>query len=472
MARGDKIPTSRVSRTARIGSLAAGQALREASTRAANVGRSPEARQVALERRQIEAAEQIVEALGTMKGAAMKVGQVLSFLDVGMVPEEYRDEFQRKLAVLRDAAPTVTFRDMRKVIEEELGERLQDVFDEFDEEPIAAASIGQVYRARLAAPTPGPDGPGSVEREVAVKVQYPGVAAAVRADMQNLGLILRLAKRIAPGMDPKAIGEEIRSRIYEELDYELEAQNQRTLARIFRGHPFIVVPDVVTSLARERVMVSEFVHGTGFEDLKDYPQADRDRIGEIIYRFYFGCLYRHGQFSGDPHPGNSQLLEDGRMAFFDFGLFKRMPPGTVELEIQVARAIIEGDTDTIMRLGTEVGFFPEPEKFNPDRVLAHFRAATSWYTCDREIELTPDYATQVLIDMSDPRSEYFGQLRHESAPPDHIFGRRMEVLTLAVIAQLHARNNFHRIAREWFYGDPPASELGEQEAEFYAARAV
>jgi predicted unusual protein kinase regulating ubiquinone biosynthesis (AarF/ABC1/UbiB family) len=461
MAKGDKIPTSRVSRTARIGGLAAGQAIREAGTRAANVARSPQGRQVALERRQVEAAEQIVEALGTMKGAAMKVGQVLSFLDVGMVPEEYREDFQRKLAVLRDAAPTVTFRDMRKVIEEELGERLKDVFDDFDEEPVAAASIGQVYRARLT------DG-----REVAVKVQYPGVAAAVRADMQNLGLILRLAKRIAPGMDPKAIGEEIRSRIYEELDYELEAQNQRTLARIFRGHPFIVVPDVVSSLARERVMVSEFVHGTGFEDLKSYSQEDRDRIGEMIYRFYFGCLYRHGQFSGDPHPGNSQLLDDGRMAFFDFGLFKRMPPGTVELEIEVARAIIEGDSDTIMRLGTEVGFFPNPDKFNPDRVLAHFRAATSWYTCDREIELTPDYATQVLIDMSDPRSEYFGQLRQESAPPDHLFGRRMEVLTLAVISQLHARNNFHRIAREWFYGDPPATELGEQEAEFYAERAA
>ena len=185
-------------------------------------------------------------------------------------------------------------------------------------------------------------------------------------------------------------------------------------------------------------MVSEFVEGTGFEELKTYSQEDRDRIGEILFRFYFGCLYRHHQFSGDPHPGNSMLLDDGRMAFFDFGLFKRMPPGAVELEISVARAIIEGDTETIMRLGTEIGFFPEPEKFDPERVLAHFRAATSWYTVDHEVELTPEYATQVLIDMSDPRSEYFGQLRHESAPPDHIFGRRMEVLTLAVLSQLHA----------------------------------
>src|ERR1700743_415288 len=179
---------------------------------AANVTRNEDQRKVALEKRQVEAAEQIVTALGTMKGAAMKVGQVLSFLDVGIVPDEYREEFQHKLAALRDAAPNVAFKETRKVIEEELDEPLKEVFAEFDEEPGAAASIGQVYRARLH------DG-----REVAVKVQYPGVAAAVRSDMQNLGLILRLAKRIAPGLDPKAIGGEIRSRIGAELHSPLRA---------------------------------------------------------------------------------------------------------------------------------------------------------------------------------------------------------------------------------------------------------
>jgi predicted unusual protein kinase regulating ubiquinone biosynthesis (AarF/ABC1/UbiB family) len=454
----DKIPTSRVGRSAKIGGLAAGQAIRQAGTRAANVARTRDGREAALERRHVEAAEQIVAALGTMKGAAMKVGQVMSFLDVGLVPPEYREEFQRKLAKLRDAAPTVSFKDMRGVIEDELEDPLGTIFSDFQEEPIAAASIGQVYKATLR----------ETDQPVAVKVQYPGVAAAVRADMRNLGLILRLAKRIAPGMDPKAIGEEIRDRIEEELDYELEAQNQRTIARIFRGHPFIVVPEVVTDLSRERVLVSEYVEGTGFEELKSYPQEDRDRLGEILFRFYFGCLYRHHQFSGDPHPGNFMLLQDGRVAFLDFGLFKRMPPGSVELEMEVARAVIAGDTDTIMRVGTQTGFFPEPEKFKPDRVLEHFRAATSWYTSDSPAVLTPEYATKVLIDMSDPRSEYFGQLRHENAPPDHIFGRRMEVLVLAVIAQLYARGNFHRIAREWLYGDEPVTELGRQEAEFYA----
>src|SRR5690348_10429893 len=292
----DRIPTSRVSRTARVSGLAAGQAARHLGTRAANLTRSEDGRRHALERRHIEAAEQIVTALGTMKGAAMKLGQVMSFLDVGLVPEEHREEFQRKLGALRDAAPKVRFADMRKVVEAELGEPLRETFAAFDETPVAAASIGQVYRAELH------DG-----REVAVKVQYPGVAQAVRADMQNLGMILRLMKRIAPGLDVKATADEIRGRIGEELDYELEAHNQRSLARIFRDHPFIHVPDVVTSLSRERVLVSEFVRGIGFDSLKEADQELRDRVGEIVFRFFFGCMYRHRQFSGDPHPGNFLL---------------------------------------------------------------------------------------------------------------------------------------------------------------------
>src|SRR2546423_664083 len=250
----EKIPTSRARRTATVAWLAASEAVKQFGTRAANVTRGDEAAEQALARRQLETAKQIVAALGTMKGAAMKLGQVMSFLDVGLVAEEHRDEFQRELAKLRDAAPAVSFGQMRRVVEEDLEDAISELFEDFDEEPIAAASIGQVYRARLR------DG-----REVAVKVQYPGVAAAVRADLQNLEMIMRLLKRMTPGLDVKAIAEEVRERIGEELDYELEASNQRSLARIYAGHPFIYVPDVVSRLSRERVLLSEFVQGVGFE---------------------------------------------------------------------------------------------------------------------------------------------------------------------------------------------------------------
>jgi len=457
----EKIPTSRVRRTATVASLAAGEAVKQFGTRAANVTRGEEASEEAMARRQLETAKQIVAALGTMKGAAMKLGQVMSFLDVGLVPEQHREEFQRELAKLRDAAPTVSFKQMRKVIEDDLEEPIDEAFASFDEEPIAAASIGQVYRATLH------DG-----REVAVKVQYPGVASAVRADLQNLDMIMRLLKRMTPGLDVKAIAQEIKERIVEELDYELEAQNQRSLARIFAGHPFIVVPDVVTSLSRERVLVGEFVRGVGFEELKQRSQAERDRLGEIVFRFFLGCLYRHRQFSGDPHPGNFLLQDDGRVAFLDFGLFKRLDAKPVELELAAQRAVVERDAPALHRLLAESGFLPDPARVDPEHLFAFIDAAIWWYTTDETVQLAPEIATQVMLESSDPRSTHFREMRHQDMRPEHLFGRRMEMLTLAVLSQLHASANWHRIAREWMYGDEPVTELGTQEAEFYGRSGV
>jgi predicted unusual protein kinase regulating ubiquinone biosynthesis (AarF/ABC1/UbiB family) len=443
--------------------LAAGEAVKQFGTRAANVARSDEAAEEAMARRQIETAKQIVAALGSMKGAAMKIGQVMSFLDVGLVPAEYRDEFQRELAKLRDAAPAVSFRQMRQVIEDELEEPIDELFASFDEEPIAAASIGQVYRATLR----------EDEREVAVKVQYPGVAAAVRADLQNLEMIMRLMKRMTPKLDARAVAAEVKARIGDELDYELEAQNQRALARIFAGHPFIVVPRVITHLSRERVLVSDFVRGVGFEDVKSYPQEERDRVGEIIFRFFLGCMYRHRQFSGDPHPGNFMLLPDGRVAFLDFGLFKHVETAAVELELAAQRAVVEGDAEELHRLLAEAGFLPEPERVAPKHLMAFIEDGIWWYTtADEVVELTPEIATEVMIESADPRSSHFREMRHQTVRPEHLLGRRMEMLTLAVLSQLRPRANWHRIAREWMYGDEPVTELGRQETDFYDATGV
>src|SRR5204863_9846061 len=163
---------------------------------------------------------------------------------------------------------------VRQGLEEEWEDPVEELFEDFEEEAAAAASIGQVHRATL------PDG-----RLVAVKIQYPGVAKALRADMQNAGMIMRMAKAIAPGLDAKAAAEELKERVLEELDYEYEAQNQRTFARAYRGHPFIYVPDVISRLTTERVLVTEWVDGLGFEDIKELPQDKRDRFGEIVFRF-------------------------------------------------------------------------------------------------------------------------------------------------------------------------------------------
>ena len=404
-----------------------------------------------MERRQVETAKQIVRVLGGMKGAAMKVGQVLSFMDVGIVPEEYRDEFQAELAKLRDSAPTVSFGQMKKVIEEDLGEKLGDIFSEFDEEPIAAASIGQVYKATLA-----DDG-----RDVAVKVQYPGINEAVRADMKNLGLLLRLAKRMTPQLDVKAVGDEIRERIVEELDYELEASNQRTMARIYRGHPFIVIPEVVTSLSRERVIVTELVHGEGFEQIRTEPDEVRDRIGEIVFRFYYGSMFRHGRFSAATRiPGNMILLDDGKVAFLDFGLFKSVEPEITERELACQRAVIEGDAPRLHKLLAELGFIPEPEKLDPDDLMAYVVEGIWWYTQDQSVRLDQKMVSTVAIETGDPRSKHFATMRHQDIVPEHLFGRRLELLTLAVLGQLNAEANWYRIAREWIYGDEPVTELG------------
>ena len=453
------IPTGRIRRTAKVAGLAGGQTARNYATKAANLTRGDEGRRTAATRRQAEAAEQILDVLGNMKGAAMKVGQVASFIDTGAFPDEFQERIQEKLAELRDSAPRVPFKDMRKVIEDDLDDSLGEVFAEFDEEAVAAASIGQVYRARLQ------DG-----RDVAVKVQYPGVAAAVRADLQNLGLLMRIAKKIAPGMDAKAMTKELRERLSDELDYEQEAQAQRAFSRAWRGHPFVVVPDVVTSLSRERVLVSDWVDGMGFEDVKQLPAADRDRFGEILFRFFFGSLYRNGHFSGDPHPGNYKWMDDGRVAFMDFGMTKRVGRPHLTAEVDAIRLGMEEDAEGLHGRLAAMGFFDASDPgLPPDAVLRHFLDVTSWYMEDRDVTVDRALVAKVLIDFGDPRSDHWELMKRETMPPDAMLARRMEALMLGVLGQLGATANWHRIAREWLFADPPSTPLGEQEAEFFGS---
>ncbi len=449
---GKSVPTSRAARTARFGGLVAGQGARWAGMRAANAFRSDPRAEEAQAQRAMATANELVARLGEMKGAAMKIGQVLSTVDFDLVPESEREQFKEKLAKLRDDAPRVPFAKQRKLMEAELGGKLTDVFAEFDETPIAAASIGQVYRARTHAGD-----------EVAVKVQYPGIAEAVETDLRNMNVLLPLVKRLAPGLDVKAVAGELRERIGEELDYEIEAQNQRAVARAFRGHPFIRVPAVDTSLSTRRVLVTEYVEGRSFDAVKRLPEAERDRFAEICFRFFFGLLTRESIAAGDPHPGNVLLAPDEKLVFLDFGFIRHVEPEYLEGERALARAVLARDAAQVKRSMAELGYLPEPDDFEGEMLLAQLLVAAEWYFDPAFRRLDPEYVRHTLEQGSSPRSPFFSQMRRQTVPPQALLIRRMEGLLFSVYGELRAGAHWHELAREYIAAAPPSTQLGEVE---------
>jgi predicted unusual protein kinase regulating ubiquinone biosynthesis (AarF/ABC1/UbiB family) len=460
MGKGDRpIPKGRLRRTAQVGSVVGTQGARYAGTRAANVARSSDEAGKALDQRHLEAAERMVDTLGTMKGAAMKVGQLASFIDTDFLPEEYRELYQEKLSQLRTEAPSMPWAKVAEVLEEEWEDPVEELFDDFEHEAAAAASIGQVHRATL------PDG-----RAVAVKIQYPGVAQALRADMQNAGMILRMAKALAPGLDAKAAAGELKERVLEELDYEYEAQNQRAFARGYRGHPFIHVPDVITRLSRGRVLVTEWTDGVGFDEIKQLPQAERDRFAEIVFRFCFGSVYHLQHFNADAHPGNYILRPDGKVSFIDFGMTKQLDKEQIELEIAALRAVFDDDPEQLRVALHDLGFLNKPKKVDAEKLMAHVRVVGGWYMEDREVTVDSRLVMDAIAAVSDPRSEFFELMRRENVPANELMGRRMESGVLAVLGQLGATRNWYRIGREWWFADEPATELGRQEWAYFESR--
>ena len=447
--------SGRIARSTKLGGVAAGHAARAMGTKAANLVRDEEAAEEAMARQALETADRLVTVLSTMKGAAMKLGQTFSVVDLGLVPEDKRAEFQAKLAKLQAGAEPHPFKEIRTVVEQDLGEKLSVSFADFSEQPIAAASIGQVHRATLR------DG-----RDVAVKVQYPGIKEAVRADLQNLGLGLKLLARISPGLDTKEIATEVRERITEELDYELEASNQRSMGRKYREHPFVVVPEVVTELCRERVIVSSFVDGRRFDEILALPDDERSRFGEILARFYVNGPMRHRLLNGDPHPGNSLFLADGRVAFLDFGFFKKMTPAEAELQRETLQAVHEWDVERLFEIMRQQGVVTGRKEGELEQIMSIYRSLCGWLLEDAEVEISPKIVTRAIAEQ--------GKMSRSDVklPADQIVAARAYVLVLAILGQLRARNNWASIAREAIYGDAPRTELGRLEAEWLGVAAA
>jgi predicted unusual protein kinase regulating ubiquinone biosynthesis (AarF/ABC1/UbiB family) len=459
-----RLPTGRVARTARVGGLVTGQGVRWAGMRAANRVRTPERAAAAEEQRTAALVNELVEQFSRMRGAAMKVGQMLSMVDFDGLEEEQQDELQRKLATLRDGIPPVPFKRLEKLLRNELGGPLASVFADFDERAFAAASIGQVHRATTL------DG-----ADVVVKVQYPGVAEAVETDLRNAMLLLPLVKRLAPGLDARALAAEMRERIVEELDYELEAQNQRRIERLMRGHPFITVPRVYTDLSTRRVLVSEYIEGARFEAVRRSAEAERDRYGEVVFRFFFGLLYRDRIALGDPHPGNYLLRPDGRVCFLDFGLIRDIEARRVAAEAAIAVAVRDEDAAQLKAALVAGGYLPNERADSVDaefalRLMLH---ATKWYAVPGERRFSgirdsrgrdrerPD---------GDERAAIKTQVNQFTVPPEAILLRRMHGVVAIVLRSLRAGADWGAIAAEYLHGANPATPLGEAEAKFLARR--
>ncbi len=413
-------------------------------------------------------AERYAELLGRSKGALMKAGQILSFVSAGpAVPGEFQPIYQAALRRLRCDAPPMAPELARAVLELELGRRTESAFAEFDWTPLAAASIGQVHAARLH------DG-----RAVAVKIQYPGVADAISADLKNsellftfLGFIFGLSAKRA-SFDLRGAARELGARITEELDYRLEAANQAEFADIYREHPFIHVPEVVGELSTGRVLTQDLVRGKSWSEALTAPQELRDTWAEAIYRFIYGSNLRFCVFNADPHPGNYLFHDDGSVSFLDFGCVKRLQREQVDAMIEVGRVCMRDDVLGTWRACVEAGFCRSTDPVTPEEVYAYWRGAWEMWWAEQPFTVTPEHAARWIENKYSPTGASANSFRHFTASPEYATMGRIELSAASLMGELHATNYWGSMAAEFFEDAAPLTELGKLDHAFFGGRDV
>jgi predicted unusual protein kinase regulating ubiquinone biosynthesis (AarF/ABC1/UbiB family) len=427
------IPQRRVARTARLASLplgVAGRATMGLGKRLA--GHSAEA--VAAELQQ-KTAEQLFAVLGELKGGAMKFGQALSVFEAA-VPEDHAAPYREALTRLQEAAPPMSADVMHRVLAEQFGRNWPSRFQDFDDEPAAAASIGQVHRAVWA------DG-----RRVAVKIQYPGAGPAVIADFTQLARVGRLFARLSPGIDVKPLLAELRERIMEELDYTLEADAQRGFAAAYDDDEEIAIPRVVASAPK--VIVSEWIDGTPLSQIIAHGRiAARNRAGYLLALLHYSAPERAKMLHADPHPGNFRILSDGRLGVVDFGAVARLPDGSPEPLGLMTRLALEGRTGELMTSMRNYGFIRPGIEVDPQRVLDYLRPILDPLAVD-EFTFTREWMRAQAARMGDPRSEEARVGRMFNLPPSYLLIHRVTLGSLAVLCQLGATAPFRALAEQW-----------------------
>jgi predicted unusual protein kinase regulating ubiquinone biosynthesis (AarF/ABC1/UbiB family) len=413
-----------------------------------------EARQQLRQDLALETAQDVAQTLGAMKGVLMKIGQMASYLDEGLSPA-----VRRTLSRLQDSVPPMSGELAAEVIEAELGERPERLFAEWDPEPIAAASIGQVHRAITR------DG-----RAVAVKVQYPGIAEAIAADLENVALLRRMLRVTAPSQDVNALLAELKERVLEEIDYRREAASQATFAAYYQGHPTIIVPRVLPEFSSSRVVTSDLAVGAKFSELEQWPQDERDLAAETIYRFVFRSLYELHAFNGDPHPGNYLFHGGGRVTFLDFGLVKHFTQTELNPLMNMAKNLcVKNDPEEFRRSMELAGFLVPGAPLTTEQVVEHLAVFYATIRERKRLTMTPEYASAVVrrfFDLRSPVAEYV------SIPRSYVVLQRINLGLFAVLGELEATADWRSIAEEiWpFVRGPAATPIGEAEEQWRLSR--
>ncbi|MDA8117355.1 MAG: AarF/ABC1/UbiB kinase family protein [Actinomycetota bacterium] len=440
-----------MTKVARVGSKLATAAAR-AKAQAIFAARKPDGEPD--RSREIASVADVAKELGSMRGVMAKFGQMLSYVSTPL-----DSSIRSGLSSLQDQAPPMSNDLVEEVFAQEFGKPPTEIFETWDPDPIASASIGQVHRAITA------DG-----EAVAVKVQYPGIRDTLFADLANLRVIARAFRFAFPAMDTDSIVAEISARIAEELDYEREAANQQRFADFYDGHPFIRIPGVRHDLTSSRVLVTELAAGLRFAEFLREDQRERDLAGETIFRFVFRSLYKLQCFNGDPHPGNYLFDGDGRVTFIDFGMTKYFVPDDIStFEEMVSAAVIQRSPAPFRAAIVKAGLLAPGCTLSDEQVYRFFEPFYESIATDAEFTFSESYTTSLFAHMFD-KNDPVAKFLQVSEP--FVVIQRINLGLYSILASLSATANFRRISAEiWPFTRYPAStELGRREADWLSGR--
>lgn len=432
----DGLARGRLGRAVKLGSLVVSGGAKLALGRARQVlgGDGP-----ALSREGgLALASQMLATFSELRGVAMKLGQMLSYVDDGLPPE-----MQRLLAVLQRDAPSLPIAAVRQVVREDLGRDPAEVFADFEEQPLAAASIGQVHRARLKDGTP-----------VAVKVQVPGIDQAMRSDLENGRVAALLQRILLVRADVEGVLQELEERLLDECDYRKEADYQRTFHARFEGHPTIVVPEVFREASSRRVLTTALEHGRTYHQwLASNPShEERHRAARALYRFYLGSFYLDGLFNCDPHPGNYLFRDDGKIVFLDYGCCRPFSDERRRAWIDMALATRADTPEGIEKAAREIGFIPPSvREFDRDSFRLLMRHLYEPYLVDAEYDFALHRPSKTFRSLFTSNPNLFKM----DMPRDAVFLNRITFGLVSLMAEIGAPHNTYRVANAYFARTDP-----------------